>query len=255
MSRLENAVCIVTGASSGIGEATARRLAERGAIVVAGARRLDRLETLVRDIESNGGNALAVSCDVTDRAQVHGLIDAAVEGWGRLDVLINNAGIMRLAPIQTCRTDDWDEMIDVNLKGLLYGIASAMPVMLGQRTGHIVNVSSVAGRRLFPGAAVYCGTKHAVHAISEGLRRELAESAKDDRNTIRVSVVAPGVVATELPDSITHEDTRTISKRYYDTFRDPLTSEDVAEAILYAVDAPPRVNVNEILVRPVAQVR
>jgi NADP-dependent 3-hydroxy acid dehydrogenase YdfG len=255
MSTLNGSVCVVTGASSGIGEATARRLAERGAAVVVAARRADHLEALVERIGRAGGTAHAVVCDVRERSQVRAAVEAAVEGWGRLDVLVNNAGIMPLAPMEKCRMDDWDDMIDVNVKGLLYGIGYALPVMLGQGSGHVVNVSSVAGRRLFGGAAVYCGTKHAVHAISEGLRSELAERAQSDGNTIRVTVIAPGVVATELPDSITDEPTRTLSKQYYDGFRDPLTGNDVAEAVLYAVEAPPHVDVNEILMRPVAQVR
>jgi NADP-dependent 3-hydroxy acid dehydrogenase YdfG len=162
---------------------------------------------------------------------------------------------MPLAPLAKCRMDDWDAMIDVNVKGLLYGVGLALPIMLAQKTGHIINVSSVAGRRLFNGGAVYCGTKHAVHAISEGLRGELSERAAEDGNQIRVTIIAPGVVKTELPDSIRDEETREVSRQYYDGLPGPLMSEDIAASILHAIQAPPHVDINEILIRPTAQVR
>jgi NADP-dependent 3-hydroxy acid dehydrogenase YdfG len=255
MSTLSGKVAVITGASSGIGEATAIVLASRGARVVAAARRGDRLEALAERIAGLGAHALPVRCDVAKRADVNELMNRAVHAFGRIDILINNAAIMANAPIVNCRMDDWDDMIDINLKGLLYGIGHVLPIMLKQKTGHIINISSVAGRKLFPGAAVYCGTKHAVHAISEGLRGELAEFAAENGNNIRVTVIAPGVVATELVDSIRDDAAREASRNYYGSFSGPLTSEDVAQSILYALEAPPHVNVNEILVRPTAQVR
>ena len=255
MSTLSEMVCIVTGASSGIGEATALALGGKGAKVVIAARRADRLDDLAGRIEKAGGQALAVACDVVERGQVKSMVERTMQAWGRIDVLINNAGIMPLAPLAKCRIDEWDAMIDVNVKGLLYGIGFVLPIMLARKAGHIINVSSVAGRRLFNGGAVYCGTKHAVHAISEGLRGELSERAAEDGNTIRVTIIAPGVVKTELPDSIRDEETREVSLRYYDGLPGPLMSEDIAASILHAIEAPPHVNINEILIRPTAQVR
>ena len=254
MSDSHESVCVITGASSGIGEATAVALARRGVKLTLAARRADRIEKLAADINADGGAALAVPCDVADRSQVKALIDRTMDAFGRIDVLINNAGIMPLAPLVKCRMDDWDAMIDVNIKGLLYGIGLALPIMLEQRTGHIINVSSIAGRRVFPGGTMYCATKHAVHAISEGLRTELSDRAKTDGNTIRVTIIAPGVVRTELPDSIRDDETRETATGYYDGFDEPLVSEDIAASILYAIDAPRHVDVNEILIRPVAQV-
>jgi NADP-dependent 3-hydroxy acid dehydrogenase YdfG len=255
MNTISEKVCIVTGASSGIGEAAAVALARRGAKLVIAARRADRLADLAGRINEAGGQALAVTCDVTDRAQVKSMVDRTMVTFGRIDVLINNAGIMPLAPLAKCRIDDWDAMIGVNVKGLLYGIGFVLPIMLAQKTGHIINVSSVAGRRVFNGGAVYCGTKHAVHAISEGLRGELSERAAEDGNQIRVTIIAPGVVKTELPDSIRDEETREVSRRYYDGLPGPLMSEDIAASILHALEAPPHVDINEILIRPTAQVR
>ena len=254
MSPLSDQVVVLTGASSGIGEATAVALAARGARLVLGARRADRLTAVAESIVGRGGTAIPVPCDVADRAQVAELVGTAVEQFGRVDVLINNAGIMPLAPMVKCRMDDWDAQIDINVKGLLYGIGHALPIMLEQRTGHIVNVSSVAGRRLFPNGAVYCGTKHAVHAISEGLRGELAARAPEDGNTIRVTVIAPGVVTTELADSIRDDETRTGAKQYYGAMPGPLTSDDTAAAILYALESPAHVGINEIVLRPTAQI-
>jgi NADP-dependent 3-hydroxy acid dehydrogenase YdfG len=255
MATAQGKVCIITGASSGIGEATAKLLAQRGAKVAIAARRADRLDQLRQTIESDGGDVLTVTCDVARRDHVKSLIDQTMDRWGRLDVLVNNAGIMPLAPMARCRIDDWDHMIDINLKGLLYGIGFALPIMLEQKTGHVINVSSVAGRIIFPGAAVYCATKHGVHVLSDGLRNELSERSKEDGNRIRVTVIAPGVVRTELPDSIRDDQTREVSKQYYGGFDGPLTSEDIADNIRYAIEAPEHVNISEILVRPREQVR
>jgi len=255
MSILADKVVIITGASSGIGEATARALAKKRSNLVLAARRSDRLEALAKAVVEEGGHAVTVTCDVANRDQVKAVIDTAMKDFGRVDVLINNAGIMPLAPMAKCRMDDWDKEIDVNIKGLLYGIGHALPIMLEQKSGHIVNISSVAGRVVFPGAAVYCGTKHAVHAISEGLRSELAEQARDDGNRIRVTNIAPGVVKTELSDSIYDDESREAAKGYYESFEQPLQSEDIAESIVYALEAPEHVNVNELLIRPSRQVR
>ena len=255
MSSLKDRVAIITGASSGIGEATAIALASQGAKVVIYARRADRLASLRQTIEGAGGTALDFAGDVADRKSVRNLIDATTQRFGRIDILINNAAIMANAPMNTCRIDDWDDMIDINIKGLLYGIGFALPVMLKQKTGHIVNISSIAGRKIMNGGIVYCATKHAVHVISEGVRSELAESAPHDGNRIRVTVIAPGVVMTELPESIRDEHHREISRKYYNSVQGPLLSGDIADAILYAVTAPPHVGVNEILVRPVSQAR
>jgi NADP-dependent 3-hydroxy acid dehydrogenase YdfG len=255
MSTLSDKVAIITGASSGIGQAAAVELARQNAKIVLAARRSDRLEALTKQIVEAGGHALPVVCDVAQRSQVKAVIDRTVETFGRIDILINNAGVMPLAPMAKCRMDDWDYQIDINIKGLLYGIGYALPHMLEQKSGHIINVSSVAGRIIFPGAAVYCGTKHAVHAITDGLRSELAERSREDGSQIRVTVIAPGVVTTELADSILDEETREGAKAYYGSMPGPLTSEDIAASILYALTAPPHVDVSEILIRPTAQVR
>ena len=255
MSTLDDKVAIITGASSGIGEATALELAKRRVKVVLTARRADRLEALSEKIVSEGGQAIALPCDIANREQVRAMIEKTQAAFGRIDILINNAGIMPNAPLAKCRMDDWDDMIDVNIKGLLYGIGFVLPIMLAQKTGHIINVSSVAGRKVFPSGVVYCATKHAVHAISEGLRYELAEQSAEDGNTIRVTTIAPGVVDTELPDSIRDDASREGFKGYVKSLRDPLTSEDIASAILYVLETPPRVGINEVLVRPTAQIR
>ncbi|MCZ6837549.1 MAG: SDR family oxidoreductase [Planctomycetota bacterium] len=255
MTMLANHVVLITGASSGIGEATALALATRGARLVLAARRTDRLKALEKRILDQGGQALSLPCDVTRLDQVEALFHQAMDTFGQLDVLINNAGIMPNAPMASCRVDDWDAMIDVNVKGLLYGIAQALPIMLKQKSGHIINVSSVAGRKVFPGGVVYCATKHAVHAITEGLRYELAEMGANDGNTIRVTTIAPGVVDTELPDSIKHDATREGFKGYVQSLRNPLTSEDIASSIVFAMEAPVHMGVNEILVRPQSQIR
>ncbi len=249
--KLRGKVAIVTGASSGIGEATARALAAEGAHVVVAARRAERLAALVSDIEESGGTALAVPTDVTKRESVEALVRQTLDAFGRLDILVNNAGIMPLSLIRKLHVEEWDRMIDVNIKGVLYCIAACLPSMLDQGGGggggHIVNVSSVAGRRPFPGGTIYSATKFAVRAISQGIHLEL--SAKD---RIRVVDIEPGVVATELTDHITDED---IATRFETTWADKtrLRASDVSEAILFAVTQPDRVNVNEILVRPTDQ--
>ncbi len=241
-------VAIVTGASSGIGRATAQSLAKKGVRVVLAARRHDRLDELSSEIQSVGGQALSFVTDVAQRQSCEDLIRYTIEQWGRIDILVNNAGLMPLSFIKNLHVDEWDRMIDVNIKGVLYCTAAALPHMLTAKSGHIVNVSSVAGRIVFPAGSVYCATKHAVTAFSEGLRQELST-----RKNIRVTCIEPGVVATELTSTITDESLQ----EYVEGAKKmaALQSQDIADAILYAVFSPNHVNVNEILIRPTAQER
>ncbi|MFQ5703603.1 MAG: SDR family oxidoreductase [Gemmatimonadales bacterium] len=240
-------VAIVTGASSGIGAATAPLLAAEGCAVGLVARRSERLDALVDDIVSAGGRAIALRTDVTDRRQVESATDEVVKTFGRVDILVNNAGIMPLSPIRRLCVEDWERMIDVNVKGLLYCVAAVIPTMLAQRSGHILNVGSVAGRRPFYSGTVYSATKFAVRAISQGLRLELSPN-----DNIRVTDIEPGVVDTELTDHITDEETVAgFAQRWGDKRK--LASADIARAILYAVTQPEHVNINELLVRPTEQ--
>jgi NADP-dependent 3-hydroxy acid dehydrogenase YdfG len=255
MSMLADTVAIVTGASAGIGEATALALAGRKARVVLAARRSDRLTALARRITDEQGHAVAVQCDVTDRSQVRQMVDTTLQEFGRIDVLINNAGVMPLSPMAKCRFEDWDTTIDVNLKGALSVIGCVLPTMLAQKTGHIVNVGSIAGRKVFSTAAVYCASKFALHAVSDALRMELAERAAEDGNAIRVTVVAPGIVTTELRDSIADAETRRAVQSNYDAVKQELTSQDIAAVIVGALEVPPHVGVNEIVIRPATQIR
>jgi NADP-dependent 3-hydroxy acid dehydrogenase YdfG len=246
MAKLDGKVAVVTGASSGIGEATVRSLAADGAAVVAGARRKERLDGLVDEITRGGGKAIAVECDVTDEEQAHALVQRAVDEFGRIDILVNNAGVMLLSTVGKGLSDQWRQMFEVNVMGVLYATDAAIAVMKEQSSGHLVNVSSVAGRKVTrDSSGVYAGTKFAVHAISEGLRQELLE------DNIRVTIVAPGAVETELPDHITDEDARESLSGLMGLER--LQAEDIAGAIAYAVTQPERVSVNEILIRPTQQ--
>lgn len=235
----------VTGASSGIGEATARRLAADGHRVLLGARRTDRLERITAEITRAGGTATFRRLDVTDAADTRAFVDAALDAYGRIDALVNNAGLMPLSPLDALRTDDWDRMIDVNVRGVLHGIAAALPAMRAQGGGHIVTLASVGAYEVSPTAAVYCATKFAVRAISEGLRQE---SAGD----IRVTLVSPGVTESELADTITDPVAREAMQAYRAV---ALPASAVAEAIAYALAQPPEVDVNEIVVRPAASAR
>ncbi|MFD6970922.1 SDR family oxidoreductase [Streptomyces sp. NPDC059949] len=235
----------VTGASSGIGEATARRLAADGHRVLLGARRTGRLEQLVDEISREGGTAAFRTLDVTDAADMRAFVDAAVREYGRIDVLVNNAGVMPLSPLAALRTGEWDRMLDVNVRGVLHGIAAALPVMRAQGGGHFVNIASVGAYEVSPTAAVYCATKFAVRAISEGLRQE---SAGD----VRVTLVSPGVTESELADGISDPDAREAMKAYRAV---ALPASAIAEAIAYAVSQPPHVDVNEIVVRPAVSAR
>ncbi|MFG2195957.1 SDR family oxidoreductase [Streptomyces sp. NPDC048639] len=233
---------LITGASSGIGEATARRLAGDGHRVMLGARRTDRLERLVRDIGELGGTAAFRRLDVTDAADVRAFVAAARAEFGRVDVLVNNAGVMPLSPLAALRTDEWDRMIDVNVRGVLHGLAAALPVMREQGSGHIVTIASVGAHEVSPTAAVYCATKFAVRAISEGLRQE-------SDGTLRVSVVSPGVTESELAESIGDPEARRAMQAYRSV---ALPASAIADAVAYAVSQPPEVDVNEVVVRPAA---
>jgi hypothetical protein len=246
MSKLSNKVVIVTGASSGIGYATAVELGKRGAKVVCAARRLKRLDDLAKEIHQAGGHAIAVECDVTRKDQVDRMVATTRETFGPIDCLINNAGIMPLSFMDACKIDEWTRMVNVNINGVLYGVAAVLQEMIERKNGHIINVSSVAGRKVFPGGAVYCATKFAVHALSEGIRQEVA------KHGVRVTTIAPGLVTTELQNAITDE---RVKERFASLPEDfvPLESEDIADAIIYAMESPNHVNVNEILVRPTQQ--
>lgn len=244
MRNIEGKVVVITGASSGLGEATARHLSELGARVVLGARRARRIDALAAALIANGGQALAVHTDVTDSAQVQRLVDVAIAAYGRIDVIINNAGLMPHSPLERRKIADWDRMIDVNIKGVLYGIAAVLPAMQAQKSGHIINVSSVAGHKVRPGSAVYAATKHAVLALSEGLRLEVKPY------NIRTTVISPGAVATELPDSITEPDIAEAVKKFYDI---AIPAEAFARTIAFAMSQPDDVDINEILFRPTLQ--
>ena len=237
-------VVVVTGASSGLGETTARHLAAKGARLVLAARRLDRLEALVAEIVAAGGQAIAVQTDVTVKADADAMIAAAIKAFGRIDLLVNNAGYMAIAPMSATLTDEWDKMIDINIKGLLYGVAAALPVFEAQGSGQFVNISSIAGRKVFsPGGTVYSGTKFAVSAISEGLRHEVGSK-------IRVTVVSPGAVDSELKHG--SSDAQAL-KNLDDFYQIAIPADAIARAIAYAVEQPADVDISEIAVRPTAQ--
>lgn len=242
---IQNKVVIITGASSGLGEATARHLAARGAKLVLAARRTERLQALVKEIEAAGGEALAVATDVVDMAQVQALADQAKARFGRIDVLVNNAGIMPLAPLSKLKVDEWSRMIDVNVKGVLHGIAAVLPTMEAQKSGHIINIASVAGLKIFsPIGAVYSATKFAVRALSEGLRAEAPEG-------VRTTIVSPGAVESELKLGSSDADTAAGVKAFYEANQIP--ADSVARAIAYAIEQPATVDVNEIVLRPTVQ--
>jgi NADP-dependent 3-hydroxy acid dehydrogenase YdfG len=246
MPKLDGKVAVVTGASSGIGEATAEALAAEGAAVVVAARREDRLADLVERIRGNGGRVLAAASDVADESQAHGLIQKAVEEFGGVDILVNNAGVMLLSSVGKGLSEEWRRMFDVNVMGLLYATDAAIEAMRRQGGGHLVNISSLAGRKVTrESSGVYAGSKFAVGAISEGLRQELLQ------DNIRVTIIEPGAVETELPNHITDEDARESLGGLLDL--EILQSEDIAGAIVYAVTQPARVSVNEILIRPTQQ--
>ena len=242
---IEGKVVVITGASSGLGEATARLLAAQGASVVLGARRIDRLKVLADELSRRGGKALAVPTDVIQCDQVKRLVDTAAQTYGRIDVMINNAGLMPQALLERLKIDEWNRMIDVNIKGVLYGIAAALPHMKRQKAGHFINVSSVAGHRVGPGFAVYAATKYAVRALSEGLRQEVKPY------NIRTTVISPGAVATELPNTVTDPQAAERIRKFYAEVAIP--AESFARAVAFAMSQPEEVDVNEILFRPTRQ--
>ena len=241
MSEINDKVVVITGASSGIGEASARLLAQNGARLMLGARRVERLTQIASEICSQGGTVEWQMTDVTEKASVSALVAVAQEKYGRVDVMINNAGVMPLAPLQEIRVEEWENAIDVNIKGVLYGIAAALPVMRSQGSGHFINVASIAAHMVVPSASVYCATKFAVWAISEGLRQEVGSN-------IRTTIISPGLVDTELPDSIIHQSTAEAFKEVYKNVA--MQPKEIANAIAYAVACPANVDVNEIILRP-----
>nr|WP_024966946.1 SDR family oxidoreductase [Pantoea sp. IMH] len=239
MSELNNKIVAITGASSGIGEATARLLAAKGAKVFIGARRTERLEKLVAEIQSAGGEAACMTLDVTSLPQMEAFIKEATRLYGGLDVMINNAGVMPLSPLSARKVAEWDRMIDVNIRGVLHGIAAVQPLMEQQRRGHIINVSSIGGHAVSPTAAVYCATKFAVRALSDGLRQETEH--------LRVTVVSPGVVTSELAETISDESAREAMNSFRRVAIDPLA---IARAIAWAIGQPDDVDVSEMVIRP-----
>jgi NADP-dependent 3-hydroxy acid dehydrogenase YdfG len=243
-NNIEGKVVVITGASSGLGAATARLLSEQGARIALGARRKDRIEALADEL-GGSGKTIAVEMDVTQHDQVKNLVDVAVKTFGRIDVMINNAGLMPQSLLESLRIEDWDRMIDVNIKGVLYGIAAVLPYMRQQKAGHIINVSSVAGHKVGPGSAVYAATKHAVLALSEGLRQEVKPY------NIRTTVISPGVVATELPNSVTDP---AVSGRIHKLYEEiAIPADSFARAVAFAISQPDDVDINEILFRPTRQ--
>ncbi len=236
-------VVLVTGASSGIGAATARRLAACGHRLVLGARRTDRISALAEEIREAGGQALDVALDVTSLESMQTFVRTAVVTFGRVDVLVGNAGVMPLSFLDELRVAEWDQMIDVNLRGVLHGIAAVLPVMREQKAGHIINVASVSAHRVDPTAAVYCATKYAVRALTEGLRQE--------NDLIRATLVSPGLTRTELTNGIDNEHVRAATRAMMDQSSIPASA--IAEAIAFAIDQPAEVDVNELIVRPTAQ--
>lgn len=241
---IRDKVVVITGASSGLGEATARMLAQHGAHLVLGARRLERLKALATDLRATGAQVEVKVTDVTRAEQVQALVDLALEHHGRVDVMLNNAGLMPHSPLDRRRLEDWDQMIDVNIKGVLYGIAAVLPTMQTQKSGHIINVASVAGHKVRAGSTVYSATKHAVRIISEGLRQEVKPYG------LRTTILSPGAVATELPNTITEADVAENVRKLYEL---AIPADAFARAVIYALSQPDDVDINEILFRPTRQ--
>ena len=244
-ANIHGKVVVITGASSGVGESTARLLAGNGAKVVLGARRKDRIDAVVKDITAKGGSALGFKSDVTKRGDVEALVKGAIDKHGRIDVIVNNSGIMPIAPMAAIKVEEWDRMIDVNIKGLLYGVAAVLPIMQKQKQGHIINIASVAGIKVFaPGGTVYSATKFAVRAVTEGLRME------HKADNIRCTIISPGAVATELPESSSEEATRKNLREFY---KMAIPADAIARAIAYAIEQPAEVENDEVVIRPTAQ--
>jgi NADP-dependent 3-hydroxy acid dehydrogenase YdfG len=244
MAEIKGKVVVITGGSSGIGEATARHLADQGADIVIGARRAERLKAICADIQKKGARAIYQAVDVTKAADVKALVDFAIKAYGRVDVIVNNAGLMPLSPIEQLKIDEWDRMVDVNIKGTLYGIAAVVPHFRAQKSGHVINISSVAGHKIRPAGAIYSATKFAVRALSEGLRMEAG-------NLFRVTVISPGAVESELAETISDP----AIKKQMDDYRakTQIPAQAIANAIAYAIGQPKDVDINEILIRPTAQ--
>jgi NADP-dependent 3-hydroxy acid dehydrogenase YdfG len=245
MENIKGKVVVITGASSGMGEAAAKHLSALGATVALGARRVDRIEKLAKEIRDKGGKALAIAVDVTHRNHVKNLVDSAVKEFGRVDVILNNAGIMPLSPMDRLNVDEWDKMIDVNIKGVLNGIAAVLPYMKEQKSGQIINTSSVAGHKIFNGSAVYSATKFAVRALTEGLRMELKPY------NIRTTIVCPGAVKTELLEHITETDIQQANKDYVGAVG--ISPDTFAHVVAFAISQPETVDINEIIFRPTSQ--
>ena len=244
-NNISNKVVVITGGSSGLGEATARHLASLGAAVVLGARRVDKLEAIAADIRAAGGKVAVQATDVTCADDVNALVKLAQESFGKVDVVVNNAGLMAIAPMSEARTDEWDRMIDINIKGLLYGVAAALPVFQAQGSGHFINIASVAGIKVFsPGGTVYSGTKFAVRAISEGLRHEVG-------GKIRTTIISPGAIESELKHGSSDTQGAAFVKDFYQANEIP--SDSVARAIAYAIEQPANVDINEVVLRPTVQ--
>ncbi|HGM5582405.1 TPA: SDR family oxidoreductase [Pseudomonas putida] len=241
MSNINDKVVLITGASSGIGEAAARLIAAKGAHVVLGARRIGRLQQLVSEILAEGGSASARALDVTDLASMQAFVEFAKAQYGKVDVIINNAGVMPLSPLSSLKVEEWNRMLDVNVRGVLHGIAAVLPDMEAQGHGQVINISSIGGLSVSPTAAVYCATKYAVRAISDGLRQET--------DKIRVTVVCPGVVESELADTITDDTAREAMRTFR---RVALQAAAIARALVYAIEQPDDVDVSELVVRPTA---
>jgi NADP-dependent 3-hydroxy acid dehydrogenase YdfG len=244
-NNIKGKVIVVTGASSGLGAAAARHLSAEGASIALGARRTGLIQSLAEELKQSGGRALAVTTDVTQRDQVRRLADTTVQNFGRIDVMINTAGVMLYSLLERLKLDEWEQMIDVNIKGVLYGIAAVLPYMIEQKSGHIINVSSVAGHKVPWAGAVYAATKHAVLALSEGLRQQVKHY------NIRTTVISPGALATELPDYITDPEAAGMIRKFYSDFAIP--PDSFARALAFAINEPDDVDVNEILFRPTRQ--
>jgi len=236
---MSNKVILITGASSGIGAGIARELAASGATLLLGARRIDRLETLAAELKQQGAEVAVAALDVTSRASVQQFAEVALEKWGRIDVMINNAGVMPLSPLASLKVDEWDQMIDVNIKGVLYGIAAVLPPMLAREAGHIINIASIGALSVSPTAAVYCATKFAVRAISDGLRQENTQ--------LRVTCIHPGVVESELASTITDPAAAALMDDYRSIALQPAA---IGRAVRFAIEQPDDVDVSEIVVRP-----
>ncbi|OAD41568.1 SDR family oxidoreductase [Polaribacter atrinae] len=244
-NNISGKVVVITGASSGLGEITARHLASLGANVVLGARRENRLQDISNEINQKGnGKAIFVKTDVTKKEEVQSLVDKAVTEFGKVDVMLNNAGLMSIAPMSETKVDEWDRMIDINVKGVLYGIAAALPVFQKQENGHFINLSSVAGVKVFsPGGTVYSGTKYAVRAISEGLRHEVG-------GKIRTTTIEPGAIDSELKHGSSHKESSDFVREFY---KSAIPSDSIARTIAFAIEQPADVDINEIVIRPTIQ--